>query len=81
MNHADLRPQLDAWVFEVKEAMWKTSADVKSRFPTASFLKDNIVVFNLKGNKYRLDIKIDYGNQVLLVRRIGTHAEYSKWEF
>lgn len=81
MNHADLRPQLAAWVSEAKEATWRKSADVKSRFPTASFLRDNIIVFNLRGNKYRLDTKIDYENQILLVRRIGTHAEYSKWEF
>lgn len=81
MKHADIRPQLEAWVSEANEGTWKTPADVKFRFPTASFMGDNIVVFNLKGNKYRLDAKIDYGNQVLLVRRIGTHAEYSKWKF
>lgn len=80
-KHADARPQIDAWLCEVEEATWRTTNDIKARFPTASLLPQNHVVFNVKGNKYRLDAKIGYEAQVVLVVRMGTHAEYSKWTF
>jgi len=80
-RHTDVKPQVESWVSEVQSATWRSPADVKARFPTASFLRDNRVIFNLKGNKYRLDTKISYETQILLVKRVGTHAEYSKWEF
>jgi len=79
--HADVRGQVDAWVCEVEEAKWETPSDIKERYAHASFLLNNRVVFNLKGNKYRLDTKVGFKNQVVLVIRIGTHAEYSTWKF
>jgi mRNA-degrading endonuclease HigB of HigAB toxin-antitoxin module len=54
-------------------------ADVKARYPTASFLSDNRVIFNIEGNRYRIETKVSYEITVVLVRRVGTHAEYSKW--
>jgi mRNA interferase HigB len=81
VRHADVRSQLAAWVSEAEEAEWKTPNDIKARYPQASFLADNRVVFNLKGGNYRLDAKISYKTQVVLVKRIGTHAEYSRWRF
>lgn len=80
-EHAGIRGQLNAWVSEVREATWRGPADVKTRYPTASFLSNNVVVFNLKRNKYRVDTKISYEVQVVLIRRIRTHAEYAKWQF
>lgn len=80
-RHADVVSQLKAWIYEVEEAQWQTPNDIKVRYVHASFLADNRVVFNLKGNKYRLDVKVSYKSQVVLVNRIGTHAEYSKWKF
>ena len=79
-NHADAREQLKAWLNEAKEANWKRSHDIKQRYASASFLADNIVVFNIKSNDYRLVAKIDYENQIVLIKKIGTHAEYSKWK-
>ncbi len=81
LNHADIRDQLDAWIAEVFEAEWKTPQDIKDRYARASFLAGNCVVFNLKGNSYRLDVKVNYKNQIVLVRRIGTHKEYDTWTF
>lgn len=78
-RHADVRSQLDSWFSEAEEAHWKTPADIKARFHSASFLSDNRVVFNLAGNRYRLVAKIGYDLQVVLVQMIGTHAEYAKW--
>ena len=78
-RHADIRGALNAWIFEVEEANWAGPADVKARYPTASFLNDNRVIFNIKGNTYRIETKVNYEITVVLVRRVGTHAEYSKW--
>ncbi len=79
-RHADVRGQLSAWLYEAEEANWKRSQDIKQRYASASFLADNIVVFNIKGNDYRLVVKIDYKNQIVLIKKIGTHAEYSRWK-
>jgi mRNA interferase HigB len=78
-QHGDIQGQIAAWVAEVQVAEWKTPADIRARFATASFVSDNRVIFNIKGNRYRLEVKVSYKNQVVLVKRIGTHAEYSKW--
>ena len=80
-QHADIRAQLDAWLCEVEEADWKAPSDVKARFPSASILSDERIVFNLKGNRYRLEVKFSYAVKTVLIKRIGTHAEYSKWTF
>lgn len=79
-RHADLREPLNAWIFEVEEAVWNGPSDIKARYPNASLLSDNHVVFNIKGNTYRIETKVNYELQVVLARRIGTHAEYSKWK-
>ncbi len=81
IKHADVRAQIDAWLCEVEEAEWSKPGDVKARYPSASFLSDNRVIFNLKGNSYRLEVKVSYRHQVVLIKRIGTHAEYDSWEF
>jgi mRNA interferase HigB len=78
-QHADVRAQLDAWLCEVEDADWHMTTDVKARFPSASILSNGKIVFNIKGNRYRLEVKISYEMKTVLVKRIGTHAEYSKW--
>lgn len=80
-QHADVRKQIAAWIAEVEAAEWQTPQDIKTRYIRASFLSDNRVIFNLKGNDYRLDVKVSYKNQTVLIKRIGTHDEYDKWEF
>jgi mRNA interferase HigB len=80
-KHSDVRSQLRAWLFEARDACWRTPSDIKARYSTASFLSDNRVVFNIKGGKYRLEIKVNYKNQIVLIRRVGTHSEYDKWVF
>jgi mRNA interferase HigB len=80
-RHAEIRAPLDAWILEVEEAEWNGSADIKARFPTASFLSENRVIFNIKGNKYRVEVKVSYDVKVVLVGWVGTHAEYSKKKF
>jgi mRNA interferase HigB len=78
-QHASIRGPLKAWILEVEEADWSGPPDIKVRYPTASFLSENTVIFNIKGNSYRIETKVSYEVKVVLVKRIGTHAEYSKW--
>ena len=80
-KHADVVSQFGSWLCEVREAKWESPRDIKVRFPHASILSDNRVVFNIRGNRYRLEVKISYVAQVVVIKRIGTHAEYSKWSF
>jgi mRNA interferase HigB len=80
-RHADVRSQVDAWLAEVEDAEWGSPNDVKARFAAASFLPNNRVVFNLKGNSYRLEVNIAYNTKIVLIKRIGTHAEYDTWTF
>ncbi len=80
-GHADVRSQLEAWHSEAIDADWSSPADIKARYPHASFLADNRVVFNIKGNSYRLDTIIHYETKTVLIKRIGTHAEYNRWNF
>ncbi|MBU4486999.1 MAG: type II toxin-antitoxin system HigB family toxin [Candidatus Delongbacteria bacterium] len=68
-----------AWYEETKAAEWKTPKDIKDRYSSASILSDNIVVFNIKGNNYRLVTKLSYKNQTVFIKFIGTHPEYDKW--
>jgi mRNA interferase HigB len=79
-QHRDVEDQVEGWLAEAREASWKTTQDVRLRYRSASFLSGNQVIFNLKGNKYRLLTLVNFNNQVILVKKIGTHAEYDKWE-
>lgn len=80
-NHADARGSLDAWRTEVERARWTGPQDIKSRYPSASFLSNNQVIFNIKGNAYRLIVKAKYQGGVILIEWVGTHAEYDKIKF
>lgn len=80
-SHADVRKPLEAWQKEVEATHWQDNQDIKARYPSASFLADNRVIFNIKGNTYRLVVKVKYQNGMVLVEWIGTHAEYDKKGF
>jgi mRNA interferase HigB len=77
-RYGDARGAIDAWVCEVVDAMWQTPQDIKARYRSADFLSDNRVIFNIKGNNYRLLVKVRYQGEIVVVEWIGTHAEYSK---
>ena len=72
----DAEQPLKAWYSEVRNADWKKPQDIKEQYRQASFLKDNRVVFNIAGNKYRLIVKINYPFGIVYVRFIGTHKQY-----
>jgi len=80
-KHANAKSQLDAWYAEAKRANWKTTHDIKQKYGSADFLADNKVIFNIKGNDYRLVVQVRYQNGIVKIEWLGTHAEYSKKKF
>jgi mRNA interferase HigB len=75
-RHPDAESSLRAWFHEARHAHWDTTADIKQQYGSASFLKDNRVVFNICGNTYRLVVKINYRAEIVYIRFVGTHADY-----
>lgn len=77
-KHPDSEQQLKAWYRETEKTEWKNINDLKKDYPSASILQVNRIVFNVKGNNYRLIIKFSFEYQICWIRFIGTHAEYDK---
>ncbi|MBA2500571.1 MAG: type II toxin-antitoxin system HigB family toxin [Chitinophagaceae bacterium] len=77
-KHPDCEQQLKAWYQETSKAEWKNTKIIKIEYPSAIFLTGNRVVFNIKGNHYRLIVKINYDYQMVWIRFIGTHSGYDK---
>jgi mRNA interferase HigB len=76
--HADCEQQLKSWFQETSKAEWTNPNQIKLEYPSASILNDNRIVFNIKGNNYRLIVRINFDYQMVWIRFIGTHAEYDK---
>jgi mRNA interferase HigB len=77
-KHPDCEQQLKSWNREAETSGWKNSNGIKKEYPSASILGKNRVVFNIKGNNYRLIVKINFQYQMMWIRFIGTHKEYDK---
>jgi mRNA interferase HigB len=77
-NQPALKAALDAWFDEVKKARWTGTADVKRSYATASIVSADRVVFNIKGNDYRLVVAIDFEKGIVWIKWIGTHKDYDK---
>jgi mRNA interferase HigB len=77
-KHQDCEQQLKSWYDETLSANWTSTKDIKANYPSASFLNDNRVIFNIKGNSYRLIVKINYKYKVVWIRFVGTHAQYDR---
>ena len=72
------RAQYDAWRAITETAKWTRPEEVKRSHPKASILKGSRVVFNIKGNNYRLISAVDYGSGIVMIRFFGTHQEYDE---
>lgn len=77
-KHPDSRQQLQAWYMDVKHADWTSPKDIKEIYPNASILVDNRVVFNIKGNKYRVIVIVQYRFGQVYIRFVGTHQDYDR---
>jgi mRNA interferase HigB len=77
-KHPEAKTALEVWYADAKKSVWNTPDDIKKIYASASFLKDNRIVFNIKGNDFRLIVHIDYPRKIVRVKFIGTHSQYEK---
>jgi mRNA interferase HigB len=75
-KHADATGALRAWVAEAEN--WQTPQDIKNRYSSASFLPDGVVIFNIKGNNYRLEVRVVFAAGIVRILEVNTHADYDK---
>lgn len=78
-THPEVENRLAAWCLEVQRAMWRTPADLKARYPRASIVDGLRVVFDL-GRAFRLGAYVNYDEHIVVVRQVGTHAQYDRWD-
>jgi mRNA interferase HigB len=77
-DHGALKAALDAWFDEVRKARWSSTAEVKRLYATASIVTADRIVFNIKGNDYRLVVSVDFEKGIVWIKWIGTHKDYDK---
>lgn len=75
-NYGAVKSALDAWFHEADAASWKHPAEVKAAYANASIVGDDRVVFNIKGNSFRLVVAVDYARQAVFIKWIGSHADF-----
>lgn len=76
LKHDQARKPLQAWYADVCQSIWRSPTQIKSIYKNASFVGNNRVIFNIKGNSYRLIVNINYLYSIVYIRFVGTHAEY-----
>ena len=77
-DYADSRKWISNWIADTNSASWRSPQDIKAQYATASFLAGNRVIFNVKGNRYRMEVFVAYNTGVVVIQWMGTHAEYTK---
>jgi mRNA interferase HigB len=77
-KHPDAAVPLQTWFHDVERASWNSPADIKKTYRNASFVANNRVVFNIKGNHYRLVVVVVYRHGMVFIRFVGTHNEYDQ---
>jgi mRNA interferase HigB len=79
-RHPEAKAWVAAWTKEVLAANWRRPQDVKDRYASASIIDNNTVIFNVKGNSFRMEVRVSYPTAVVMVVRCGTHGEYDRWK-
>jgi mRNA interferase HigB len=77
-DYKSVKAALDAWFHETQAAVWRSPMDVKVSYGNASIVGQDRVVFNIKGNDYRLVVAIDYPRQAVFIKWLGTHRQYDR---
>jgi mRNA interferase HigB len=77
-DHKDAEQQLNAWFKDGSRSTWSNPNELKSDYPSVSIIGNDRVVFNIKGNAYRLIVKMNFKYQKCYIKFVGTHAEYDK---
>ncbi len=76
--HGEARNWIANWLGEAEVASWESPQAIKNRYPAASFLANNVVIFNVKGNAFRLEVVVAYRTGIIQVFWAGTHAQYDR---
>ena len=76
--HTDVEKSLRAWFHEAKRSKWKSFQDIKKTYPAADVLPGNRVIFDIKGNNYRLVVSVDFQKAIVWIKWIGTHRDYDR---
>lgn len=77
-DQAAVKAALDAWFHEAKKARWKSTAEVKRSYATASVVTGERIMFNIKGNTYRLVVAVDFERGIVWIKWLGTHKDYDR---
>lgn len=77
-KHTNARNWIQAWIAEVESVKWQGPLDIKRRYPMTSILSNNGVIFDVKGSDYRLEVQVAYNTAKVIVKWVGTHAEYNR---
>lgn len=77
-DHKALKASIDAWFAEASKADWTSTADVKARYATASIVSSERIVFNIKGNDYRLIVAVDFEKSIVWIKWLGSHRDYDR---
>ena len=77
-DQAALKSALDSWFEEVRKARWRSTADIRRLYATASVVSAERIVFNIKGNSYRLVVSVDFEKSIVWIKWLGTHLDYDR---
>ncbi len=77
-KHTDARGWVEHWLADAESASWRTPQDIRRRYASASFLPEGVLIFNVKGNAYRLEVTVAYRTGVVVIEWIGTHRDYDE---
>lgn len=78
LHHPDAEQPLKSWYDEAKHAQWHSPQDIRNQYASASFVGRNRVVFNIKGNNFRLIVAVAYRFQAVYIKFVGTHTQYDR---
>jgi mRNA interferase HigB len=77
-DHGALKAAIDSWFAEAKRAQWSSTSDIKRLYATASIVSAERIVFNIKGNDYRVVVAVDFEKGIVWIKWIGTHKDYDR---
>jgi len=81
IKHGNAKVALEDWQCVAQKADWKTPHEIKARYASVDFLSGNRVIFNIKGNHFRLVTRVEYSLRIVAIEWVGTHAECEKKRF
>lgn len=73
-----LKTAPDAWFYEVRKAKWSSTTDIKRLYASASIVSSDRIVFNIRGNAYRLVVAVDFNKGIVWIKWLGTHRDYDR---